>query len=143
MQIRTHITWAPGQHVILRFPRLRPLESHPYSIATLPNTDPVKENVMSFVIRAQDGFSKTLLERVRVGGKLSLGVLVDGPYGESSPEFRAYDSALVLAGGTGIAHVLPIYLDIVKCMGGEGDKSRCGKVDLVWVVRTRGTLSSF
>ena len=74
----------------------------------------------------------------KAGGKLDLGVVIDGPYGESSPEFRAYDSALVLGGGSGIAHVLPIFLDLVRCLQGEGEKTRCGRVDLVWTIRNYG-----
>ncbi|KAI0314730.1 ferric reductase NAD binding domain-containing protein [Amylostereum chailletii] len=147
INIPTSMRWSPGQHAILRFYRVRPLESHPYSISSLPSpfTSPSASetpNTLSFVVAPQSGFSAALARSVaKAGGKRTLGVLVDGPFGESAPEFRAFDAVLLVAGGSGIAHILPIFLDLVACMRGESEvRSRCARVELVWSVRELETM---
>lgn len=139
LTIPTRMRWAPGQHVILRFLAVRPLESHPFTVA-LPSGDG-EEYQMRFMVLPRDGFTGALAKKVaKAGGSVSLRVLVDGPFGESGLTFRAYDSALLLAGGTGIAHVLPIFMDLVGQMKGEqSGRSLCSHIELVWVVRSVGT----
>jgi len=51
---------------------------------------------------------------------------------------------LLFAGGSGISHVLPVFLDLVSCLRGEGGRrSRCARVELVWAVRTFDALKWF
>lgn len=137
--VTTRMRWNPGQHVVLRFPAVRPLESHPFTMA-LPADDGDK-NQMRFMILPRDGFTGALAKTVATaGGTSSLRVLVDGPFGESGLTFRTYDSALLLAGGTGFAHVLPIFMDLVAHLKSEQPtRSLCSRIELVWVVREMGT----
>lgn len=141
--IPTSMHWAPGQHAVLRFLAVRPLESHPYSLATVPQDGGANE--MCFVIVPQSGFSKALAETVKArGGETTLRVLVDGPFGAHGNVFRGHDATLLVAGGSGVGHVLPIFLDLVKHMKGENaGRTRCARVELVWVVRSLEALHWF
>jgi NAD(P)H-flavin reductase len=138
VSVKTRMRWAPGQHVYLRFFAVRPLESHPYSIASISGDEETHE--MQFIISPQSGFSKALANKVkREGGSCALRLFVDGPFGADGRDFRAYDAALLLSGGSGIGHTLPVFLDLVKCMRGESaTRSRCSKVELIWVIRNTG-----
>ncbi|KZV71420.1 hypothetical protein PENSPDRAFT_675358 [Peniophora sp. CONT] len=141
--VPTRMRWNPGQHVVLRFPSVRPLESHPFTMA-LPAGDG-EEHQMRFMVLPRDGFTGVLAKKVaQADGPKSLRVIVDGPFGESGLTFRAYDSALLLAGGTGIAHVLPIFMDLVALMKSEqSTRSLCNRVELVWAVRDMGAAEWF
>ncbi|EJD54204.1 hypothetical protein AURDEDRAFT_148086 [Auricularia subglabra TFB-10046 SS5] len=142
--IPTRIRWSPGQHVLLRFPAVRPLESHPYSLAT-PASEAEEEHTMRFAIHTQTGFSLALADAARAaGGTARLRVFIDGPFGDERAEMRAYDGALLLAGGSGITQLLPVFLDLLRCRRGEdGPRSRCGKVELIWAMRHKDSLLWF
>ncbi|KAG7447938.1 uncharacterized protein BT62DRAFT_965662 [Guyanagaster necrorhizus] len=138
LSISTKLRWSPGQHVFLRFLSVRPLESHPFSIASIPNSND-QPNSMSFTIVPMKGFTSSLKDYCnRAGGHRDLFVLLDGPFGHSTPELRAFDNALLIAGGSGISYILSIFQDLVRCHKGEGgEKTRCNKIELIWVVRSR------
>ncbi|KAK0459862.1 uncharacterized protein EV420DRAFT_294365 [Desarmillaria tabescens] len=138
LRIPTKLRWSPGQHIFLRFLSVRPLESHPFSITTILNGND-QPNEMSFYIVPMKGFTSSLKDYCKqAGGRRDLFVLLDGPFGHSTPELRAFDKALLIAGGSGIAYILPIFQDLVRCRKGEvGAKTRCNKIELVWVVRSR------
>ncbi len=141
ISIRVHTTlrWTPGQHVFLRFPTVRPLESHPFSISSIPKGAETL-NEMSFLIAPQHGFTDSLKRNCENAGRdLDLPVLLDGPFGHSRSELRAFDSALLVAGGSGIAYILPLFVDLIQCLRTEASvKSRCTTVELIWAVPTRG-----
>ncbi|WVQ95851.1 hypothetical protein IAU59_002950 [Kwoniella sp. CBS 9459] len=78
-----YIKWTPGQHVFIRFSAIRPLESHPFSMATILRPDEQINSAqnMVFLLKPLSGFTKTLFEDVQAKGKASYKVLIDGPYG--------------------------------------------------------------
>ncbi|KAK0459861.1 ferric reductase NAD binding domain-containing protein [Desarmillaria tabescens] len=138
LSIPTKLRWSPGQHVFIRFLSVRPLESHPFSISSIPSGND-QPNDMTFIIVPMKGFTSSLKDYCKqAGGRRDLFVLLDGPFGHSTPELRAFDKALLIAGGSGIAYILPIFQDLVRCRKGEVDaKTRCSKIELVWAVRSR------
>ncbi|KAK0228685.1 ferric reductase NAD binding domain-containing protein [Armillaria fumosa] len=138
LSISTKLRWTPGQHVFLRFLSVRPFESHPFSITSIP-TGNDQPSDMSFFIVPMKGFTSSLKEYCkRAGGRRDLFVLLDGPFGHTTPELRAFDNALLIAGGSGIAYILPIFQDLVQCNQGEvSATTRCSKIELIWVVRSR------
>ncbi|KAF9021522.1 hypothetical protein BDZ89DRAFT_957440 [Hymenopellis radicata] len=139
IRIHTTLGWTPGQHVFLRFPTVRPLESHPFSISSIPQ-GARQPNEMCFLIAPQRGFTGSLKKKCEGAGReLDLPVLLDGPFGHSRPELRAFDSALLVAGGSGIAYILPLFVDLIQCLRTEACvKSRCTTVELLWAVPARG-----
>ncbi|OCF42658.1 hypothetical protein I317_03517 [Kwoniella heveanensis CBS 569] len=134
-----YIKWSPGQHVFIRFSTVRPLESHPFSIATVPRPDEQSNSVrnMVFLLKPLSGFTKTLFEDVRANeGKVTYKVLIDGPYGGAGHDLRAFDSVLVIAGGTGITWALSVLQDLAYY--GKGQEVR-----MIWAVRHTDALSWF
>jgi NAD(P)H-flavin reductase len=106
-----HLSWKPGQHLYLWLPRLGPLESHPFTIATpykMPNKCSCNE--IQLAIRAQAGFSKRIHQyAMKSGGLLNnpLTGFIAGPYG-IPPAWYAYESLVLISASTGASYTLPI-----------------------------------
>lgn len=139
IQIPTKLEWHPGQHVFLRFLGLRLFESHPFSISSLSRTSGNETNSMEFLVSSQSkwGFTHSLLNRLeKAGGKtMELTVILDGPFGQEKKEWLAFDSVLLIAGGSGISKMLPVLLDLMITPESE---RRCQRVDLIWARRYQG-----
>jgi len=136
--IPTNMKWSPGMHIFIRFAHIRPFESHPFTIASIPSTEADGRNEMVFIIRPETGFTHVLAE---VAAKSSPDrkspVILDGPYGETGVnQLRAYDSVLLLAGGTGITFIVPLLVDLVSAM--KLKDGPCRKVDIFWAVKSYG-----
>jgi ferric-chelate reductase len=124
--------WSPGQHVFVHFPTISPLQSHPFTIASVPNS---KE--LTFVVQAKAGFSRRLYNRAISSlpttsepskGK-SYVVLVDGPYGRP-PNFLQYDTLVLIAGSTGATFTVPILLQAVQT------SAKCvRRIEFLWIVK--------
>lgn len=101
------ITWKAGQHMYIALPSLGPVESHPFTIATIPNGDASDENggerkgkEMVWIVRARDGFTKRIGEYVTgLGGKCQMPVFMHGPYGSPS-DITPYSTCIFIAGKT-------------------------------------------
>jgi len=81
-----HFNWKAGQHIYLWLPRIGPLESHPFTIATPRQSG--KDcvcNEIQLAIRAQKGFSRRIHRfaiKAQKGNKLvTLTAFVSHPYG--------------------------------------------------------------
>ena len=106
-----------------------PFEAHPFTIASVDTTGDgtrrdapttVKEGFaetepywkeLVFFINVHDGFTRKLRDVAEKGGKAK--VFVDGPYGKP-PDLTSYDTSLLIAGGSGVAFILPLLLDGVR-----------------------------
>ncbi|KAG8830617.1 hypothetical protein FRC17_004624 [Serendipita sp. 399] len=142
--VPTNLKWSPGMHIFIRFLHIRPLESHPFTISSLPTTKgKERENELVFFVRPESGFTRTL---ANVAGtsppEREFPVILDGPYGESAMNpLRAYDSVLLLAGGTGITFIVPLLSDLVGSM--KAKNSLCKTIDLIWTVKDIRFVKSF
>ncbi|PVH90408.1 hypothetical protein DM02DRAFT_680680, partial [Periconia macrospinosa] len=119
--------WAVGQHFYLTFPESSIWQSHPFTPVSLPvfSTDSQRH---SYVFRARKGETKKIAELVmkRIAhvkdhqesheglmADARLSVLMTGPYGERTMSSLAPNANIIcIAGGTGIAYVLPVLLDL-------------------------------
>ncbi|KAI1791776.1 hypothetical protein LXA43DRAFT_1094126 [Ganoderma leucocontextum] len=142
--IPTKVAWRPGQHFFVRFLDLgvHAASSHPFTIASLPDviSDSEKgsgERVMEVYARIHGGITARLAAVAQSGSLKTSRVLLDGPYGGFEGSIKAYDRVLLLAGGSGVSFVVPLLLDLVRSFNTSLNK--CGKVHLVWAVRTNGT----
>ncbi|KAI5809391.1 ferric reductase like transmembrane component-domain-containing protein [Pyronema omphalodes] len=61
---------------------------------------------LTFLIRARGGMTRTLLQQLSLGGKLSLPCLLEGPYGIARP-VQAFHTVIIIAGGVGVSTALP------------------------------------
>lgn len=132
--IRLHVRrplfkWKAGQHAFITMPgvaRLR-YEQHPFTVANIPNED----GEAIFLIRAQTGFTRRLVDRLQ-STKEELNCYLEGPYG-TPHDLNHYGGLLLVAGGTGVTHVLAHLASVVKASR-EGN-SACSLVRLAWNVR--------
>ena len=98
------ITWSAGQHMFLALPSLGPVESHPFTIATIANDDcstntaSKRGKEMVWIIRARDGFTKRMRDHIiGLGGQCQLPVFMHGPYG-APQSITSFSTCIFIAG---------------------------------------------
>lgn len=150
--------WKPGQHVFLSCHSVIPLQSHPFTIASV-----VWDQKLQFLIKAQQGGTKTLLNHAATSVALPLTnqdprlstrrVVIEGPYGRIRL-LGQFDSVVFFAGSTGATFTVPHMRSIVKSWvaNEQGMPSRSlsrevealtRRIRFVWVVKSRHQLDWF
>lgn len=146
------ISWNAGQHVFLSCHSVVPLQSHPFTIASIP-----EDGKIEFFIKAEKGATKQFnghAEKMLLlpdsQALMTKSVAIEGPYGRIRP-LRQFDSVIFFAGSTGATFTMPLLRDIVagwkqgntggSWMRPAGVVTR--HVRFVWVVKSRGQLSWF
>ncbi|KAG1725634.1 ferric reductase NAD binding domain-containing protein [Suillus paluster] len=145
-----HFHWAPGQTAYLIMPSVStlPFEAHPFTIASFDSSllstataeDQSTSQVLGssapfwkelvFLINVREGFTKNLKEVAARNGTVK--VFVDGPYGPA-PDLGSYDTTVLVAGGSGVSHTLPVLLNIIERV--RQGKSSCRRVVFIWSIR--------
>ncbi|KAF4589097.1 Ferric-chelate reductase [Ophiocordyceps camponoti-floridani] len=117
-------TWKVGQHFFLCFPRCSFWQSHPFTPLNLPvlRNGSVRH---SYIIRSMGGETRKLTAR-----HPSTSVLLTGPYGEDVASRVASRNVICVAGGTGIAYVMPLLLRLA-----QQQPIPDRRIELVWAVR--------
>lgn len=137
--ISTKTTWAPGQHVFLRFRTagVHVLTTHPFTIGSLPSSKQDTDNEMVFYIRPAGGFTARLHALAREKSTASIGVFVDGPYGKSDVASRptASSTALLIGGGSGSSFILPLLESVLASSSLQREEART-KIQAVAAYRT-------
>ncbi|KAL2074944.1 hypothetical protein VTL71DRAFT_8724 [Oculimacula yallundae] len=143
------LTWKPGQHVYLRFVDrgrgLRWWENHPFTIASLCEETFVTDKMgissrtpLVFLIKSRKGLTKRLLKVAQQ--RETLKVVIEGPYGGNDLDLKTgYEQIILVAGGSGISAILPLFS--MLCKRSTKRNSRLRSVRLVWVVRYRSALA--
>lgn len=142
-----HFTWAPGQHVLLTIPSISKFSAHPFTIASVCDSEAATDDGRELVIliRARTGFTKTLwmhIEQLEEAGAVgdepefnfvrpSRGVLlrahIDGPFGSSiRAKWTSYDTVLIIAGGSGVSFAASILEYSCMCLTGRNGSSLGG-----------------
>lgn len=142
-----HFTWAPGQHVLLTIPSVSKFSAHPFTIASVCDSEAATDDGRELVIliRARTGFTKDLwmyVERLEEAGSVgdepdfnfvrpSRGVLlrahVDGPFGSSiRTKWTSHDTVLIIAGGSGVSFAASILEYACACLTGRNGKALGG-----------------
>ncbi|KAF1944225.1 hypothetical protein EJ02DRAFT_501575 [Clathrospora elynae] len=148
------ISWTPGQHVFLSFHSIVPLQSHPFTIASIP-----EDGRMEFYVKAEKGGTKHLFRHAEKSSSLSepslrtKTVTIEGPYGTLRP-LRQFDSVVLLAGSTGVTYTIPLLRDLLQGWKENANASTLKTtsffkapsgaatrhIRFVWVVKSRGQL---
>ncbi|KAJ5373542.1 FAD-binding 8 [Penicillium concentricum] len=140
------LTPRPGQlYYIYQATWLKGWENHPFSLgAWAPSSTadneksaPASQNgqKLIFYVRPYDGWTRRLRDQCRkAGGIIRPKLLLEGAYGHSEPVY-AYNTLLIIVGGTGIAVAVPYLLDHIARVK-EG-KTKTTKIQLVWSVRQK------
>ncbi|CAG8949888.1 hypothetical protein HYFRA_00004216 [Hymenoscyphus fraxineus] len=138
-----HEAWEVGQHFFLCFPALTIWQSHPLTVASVPEPHPALPH-HTYIIRCRSGETKRLKELAlgningRDGAPLSstnTPVILCGPYGTallpSHPNTgHEASNILAIAGGTGISITLPLVLAATTSPAFTGVP-----IDFVWMIR--------
>ncbi|KAF2458082.1 FAD-binding domain-containing protein [Lineolata rhizophorae] len=103
-------TWRPGQHVFLACHGVAPLQSHPFTVASLP-----EDGAMEFVVKAERGGTRRFFRHASGGGKQGTrSVAIEGPYGGAIRPLRQFDSVVLFAGSSGATFTVPLLRDLVS-----------------------------
>ena len=93
----SYFHWRPGQSVYLSFPSVNayPLQSHPFTIATIDDTTSSGEKKLIFIFRVRNGFTKRLMHVASPDATYK--VSINGPY-SSPPILVGYNAVILIAG---------------------------------------------
>ena len=153
------ISWRPGQHVLLSCHSVVPLQSHPFTISSLP-----ADKIMQFIIQTRSGgshrFSKHALKGLQLpvskaSTEIRYSVAVEGPYGRVRP-LQQFDTLVFLAGGVGCTFTVPLMRDVVRSWQQASDQrikpsnfwnkpaaAATRFIHFVWVLKSRDQISWF
>lgn len=148
--------WRPGQHVFITSHTIAPLQSHPFTIASIP-----QDGKLEFLVKAHRGGTKRFLNYAQKYHGLPLvedavpkyvTVSLDGPYGQIRP-LKQFDSVVLFAGSTGATFTMPLLRDIVRLWRLETKSEENGlglptlsvtrHVRFVWAIKSREQLTWF
>ncbi|CAH2354376.1 ferric reductase transmembrane component 4 [[Candida] railenensis] len=127
----------PGGHAFLHF--MRPScfwQSHPFTFTVSPDSD---ENIVMYC-KVKGGVTHGLYQYLTThpGKTAQIRVSLEGPYGEPTPA-KVYDSAVFIAGGSGIPGIYSEVLDLATRAVQDSNKL----LKLHWVVKDYDSLFWF
>lgn len=125
---RVDFDWRAGQHVYITLPGLRPLETHPFTIANPPQLH--GEKSLKLWIRARSGFSRSLYKAAakNAGTDRTYRTFISGPWG-SPPDCTQYDTLVLVACASGFSFILPVLQDTLRRRGYVRD------ITLHWIIK--------
>ncbi|KAM3543832.1 hypothetical protein ARSEF1564_003277 [Beauveria bassiana] len=145
--IPTRMRWRPGQYVYLRMPAISVFENHPFTIASLCSEDfpsAYGEDYRDCVVvfRPYGGFTKKLLDTAMQNGPFhTYRAFLDGPYGGMRRDLAAFDTCILIAGGSGITSLMSQLLNLIKRM--RDGKAITRKVVVVWAMKKMDSMQWF
>ncbi|RFU34466.1 hypothetical protein B7463_g1861, partial [Scytalidium lignicola] len=122
-----------GQHGFLWIPRLRAVETHPFTVAS---STPYS---VEFIITAHDGFTRSLHSYALKNPGASLRASFDGPYGALPNFSESADKVILIAGGVGASFTFGVALNMIKKIG----NSRYPTIEFIWTAKNKEIISWF
>ncbi|GAQ35739.1 ferric reductase family protein [Aspergillus tubingensis] len=140
----SHLTPKPGQHYFLSQPlSVHIVENHPFALGAYYQAScrlPKVKSKLTFYVRPYNGWTKSLRDRcIQANNTIHPLLLLEGPYGHTAP-LHTFDTALLIAGGTGIAATLPYILDYAARL--KRQTTETTRVHLIWSARQNGMFST-
>lgn len=140
--IPTRMRWRAGQHVFLRIPSISLLDNHPFTVASVMQEkgegNDFEYNDLVLVFKPHKGFTKQMFDLSRSMPDFSLRAFLDGPYGGLSRKLEAFETVLMIAGGSGITPIVAHLQHLVqKVLKGE---ALTRDIRIVWTVKDFGEL---
>ncbi|KAL3301180.1 Fre1p and Fre2p [Colletotrichum asianum] len=137
--IPTQMRWKPGQYVYLRMPGISFFDNHPFTIASLCSDDFPSEYGEQYrdcmlVFKPYGGFTRKVLDTaIEKGPFHTYRAFLDGPYGGMRRDLAAFDTCILIAGGSGITALMSQLLNLIKRM--RDGKAITKKVVVVWALK--------
>ncbi|KAI5955358.1 FRP1 [Candida jiufengensis] len=135
--------WKAGQHIYINVAKIKWLQYHPFTIASLSSS-----NDMKLLVRVHKGFTKKLMKYLsdvdhtdHEDELVTIGSMFHGPYGAVHQPLISFDHCLFLSGGSGGAFTFPVCLDLLKQIDAKnsaGDylfRPSEPKIRFVWIIR--------
>lgn len=145
--IPTQMRWKPGQFVYLRMPGISLFENHPFTISSLCSDDFPSDYGDEYrdciiVFKPYGGFTRRVLETAIDKGPFhTYRAFLDGPYGGMRRDLAAFDTCVLIAGGSGITSLMSQLLNLIKRM--RDGKAITRKVVVVWAIKRLEALDWF
>ncbi|OHE99776.1 ferric reductase like transmembrane component [Colletotrichum orchidophilum] len=137
--IPTQMRWKPGQFVYLRMPGVAFFDNHPFTISSLCSEDFPSEYGEQYrdcvlVFKPYGGFTRKVLDMAIERGPFhTYRAFLDGPYGGMRRDLAAFDTCILIAGGSGITALMSQLLNLIKRM--RDGKAITRKVVVVWALK--------
>ncbi|KAK1574314.1 ferric reductase like transmembrane component [Colletotrichum navitas] len=137
--IPTQMRWRPGQYVYLRMPGVSFFDNHPFTISSLCSEDFPSEYGEQYrdcilVFKPYGGFTRKVLDMaIEKGPFHTYRAFLDGPYGGMRRDLAAFDTCILIAGGSGITALMSQLLNLIKRM--RDGKAITRKVVVVWALK--------
>ncbi|KAI2463300.1 ferric reductase like transmembrane component [Annulohypoxylon bovei var. microspora] len=137
--IPTQMKWSPGQYVYLRMPGISFFDNHPFTISSLCSEDFPSEygeqyRDCTLVFKPYGGFTRRVLDTaIEKGPFHTYRAYLDGPYGGMRRELAAFDTCILIAGGSGVTALMSQLLNLIKRM--RDGKAITKKVVVVWALK--------
>ncbi|KAI1336563.1 ferric reductase NAD binding domain-containing protein [Xylariaceae sp. FL0016] len=120
----------PGKHCYVWLPRIRAIETHPFTIIA---SDP-----MELIINTYSGFTRDLHTYASKNPGGSLKVSVEGPYG-THPDPMDFDKVVLVAGGSGATFTFGLAADMLGRMTEDSNQH----IDFIWAIKGHDNLKWF
>lgn len=153
------INWSVGQHVLLSCHSIVPFQSHPFTVASIP-----QDGTMEFLVKSKSGGTKRFfkyaqkhqglpLTQANASASHTAAVVIEGPYGAIRP-LRQFDSVFLIAGSSGATFTVPLMRDVVASWRAT-DSPRSQSIlrdppgavtryiRFIWVIKSRDQLAWF
>lgn len=137
--IPTQLKWRPGQFVYLRMPGISIFENHPFTISSLCSEDFPSEygdlyRDCTLVFRPFGGFTRKVLDTaIEKGPFKTYRAYLEGPYGGMQRELAAFETVVLIAGGSGITAIVSQLLNLIKRM--RDGKAVTKKIEVIWALK--------
>ncbi|KAH8169806.1 ferric reductase like transmembrane component domain-containing protein [Sarocladium implicatum] len=137
--VPTQMRWKPGQYIYLRMPGISLFDNHPFTIASLcsddfPSEYGEKYRDLQVIFKPYGGFTRKVLETaVEKGPFHTYRAFLDGPYGGMRRDLAAFDTCILIAGGSGVTALMSQLLNLIKRM--RDGKAITRKVVVVWALK--------
>lgn len=126
--------WKVGQHIYLRLPKIGILESHPFTISSIPaKSSSSVSNDVRLIVRAHSGFTRRLHRRALPSlrsDSVVMTAFVAGPFG-APPAWSSFETLVLIAASTGASFTLPILESVID------DPCCVQSIDFLLLVRQR------
>ncbi|KAL5765107.1 hypothetical protein ACOSQ2_017701 [Xanthoceras sorbifolium] len=152
--------YKSGQYMFVNCPAVSPFEWHPFCITSAPGDDYLSVHIRTlgdWTGQLKTIFSKAcesspdgLLRADSLQGNINIPkVLVDGPYGAATQDYKNYEVVLLVSLGIGVASMISIVKNIVQNsehvspLYSRGRRIKTRQAYLYWVTREQGSFDWF
>ncbi|KXJ94090.1 ferric reductase like transmembrane component [Microdochium bolleyi] len=145
--VPTQMKWKPGQYVYIRMPGISFFDNHPFTISSLCSDDFPSEygeqyRDCTIVFKPYGGFTRRVLDMaIEKGPFHTYRAYLDGPYGGMRRELAAFDTCILIAGGSGVTSLMSQLLNLIKRM--RDGKAITKKVVVIWAIKRLEALDWF